>query len=130
MKARANLQLCGWFITAILLLGAFNASQAGPIIYVDADAAGGNNGSSWLNAFNYLQDALAAASSGAEIRVAQGVYKPDRGTGITPGDPDATFQLASGVTIKGGYAGFGEPDPDARDVKLYETDLERRFGWQ
>jgi len=121
MKARKCLN--SWFITAILLLGASNASQAGPIIYVDADATGSNNGSNWLNAFNYLQDALAAASSGCEVRVAQGVYKPDRGTGITPGDPDATFQLANGVTIKGGYAGFGESDPDARDVKPYETIL-------
>jgi parallel beta-helix repeat protein len=27
------------------------------------------------------------------------------------------------VAIRGGYAGFGEPDPDARDIRLYETIL-------
>ena len=104
-------------------MGASNAIGAGPIIFVDADASGSNDGSSWANAFNYLQDALAAASSGCEIRVAQGVYRPDQGTGIAPGNPLAAFQLKNGVTIKGGYAGFGEPNPDARDIQAYETIL-------
>jgi len=93
------------------------------IIYADADAAGANDGSSWLNAYNYLQDALDVASSSDEVRVAQGIYKPDQGVGITPGDREATFQLINGVAIKGGYAGFGEPDPNARDIELYETIL-------
>ncbi len=93
------------------------------IIYVDDDATGANNGSSWPDAFNYLQDALAAANDGDEIRVAQGIYKPDQGAVVTTGDRKATFQLINGVTIKGGYAGFGQPDPDARDINLYETIL-------
>jgi len=93
------------------------------VIYVDDDAAGANDGSSWSDAFNYLQDALAIAYSGDEIRVAQGIYKSDQGNGITPGDREATFQLINGVTIKGGYAGCGLPDPNARDIDLYETIL-------
>jgi len=93
------------------------------IIYVDDDAAGANDGSSWEDAYNYLQDALTAAWSGDEIRVAQGIYKPDQGAGITTGDREATFQLINGVTLKGGYAGFSEPDPNARDIILYETIL-------
>ena len=93
------------------------------IIYVDADANGLNDGSSWADAYNYLQDALAAAASGDEIWVAQGIYKPDQGGGITPGDRGATFQLKNGVAIRGGYAGFGESDPNARDIELYETIL-------
>ncbi|MHC4544496.1 MAG: right-handed parallel beta-helix repeat-containing protein, partial [Planctomycetota bacterium] len=92
-------------------------------LFVDIDAAGANNGSSWADAFNHLQDALSIARSGDEIHVAQGTYKPDLGAGITPGDRNATFQLISGVTVKGGYAGFGEPDPNARDIELYETIL-------
>jgi len=98
----------------------------GEAIYVDADAAGANNGSSWENAYNCLQDALADANSSAkavEIRVAEGVYKPDHGAAQTPGDMEATFRLINGVKVRGGYAGVGEPTPDARDMNEYETIL-------
>ena len=95
------------------------------IIYVDADPTGANNGTTWLDAFNHLRDALSAAGSGDEILVAQGIYKPDEDTAHPngSGSRNATFQLRNGVAIKGGYAGFGEPDPDARDIELYETIL-------
>jgi parallel beta-helix repeat protein len=93
------------------------------IYYVDANANGSNNGSSWVNAYSHLQDALAVALSGDEIRVAKGIYEPDRGAGIELGDRQATFQLINGVIIKGGYAGCSETDPDAKDIKLYETVL-------
>ena len=93
------------------------------IIYVDDDAAGANNGSSWPDAFNYLQDALAAANDGDEIRVAQGIYKPDQGAVVTTGDRTATFQLINGITLKGGYAGAGEPDPNAWDIEENRTIL-------
>jgi len=98
------------------------------VYYVDADANGLNDGSSWVNAYNYLQDALAVATSGDEIWVAEGIYKPDQGVGITPSDRTATFQLKNGVSIKGGYAGFGEPDPNARDFVVYETILSGDIG--
>jgi len=91
------------------------------VCYVDDSATGANNGSSWVNAYTCLQDALATASSGTEIRVGQGTYEPDLGRGVSPGDPKATFDLRNGVSLYGGYAGFGAPDPDARDVALYET---------
>ena len=108
--------------------------------YVDADAAGANNGSSWFDAFNDLQDALAVALTGDEIRVAQGVYKPTIYTKPPQPPPPpsgsngqeiaamsdnrtATFQLKNGVVIKGGYAGFGHPDPNARDIDVYKTIL-------
>jgi parallel beta-helix repeat protein len=96
------------------------------ICYVDADATGNNNGSSWTDAFNYLQDALAAqATSLCEIHVAEGTYKPDANSSNPSGTGDraATFQLINGVSLKGGYAGFGQPDPNARDCDLYETTL-------
>jgi hypothetical protein len=132
------------------------------ILLVDADAAGANNGSSWMDAFTDLQQALSAARAIPEIEqiwVAQGIYKPaPPGAPPTPypplppeppippppppspsspptnsinsqiaevifADREATFQLVKGVVIKGGYAGFGEANPDARDIKAYETIL-------
>ena len=100
-------------------------NQPPRILYVDANAPGANNGTSWENAYFYLQDALMFAVGGDEIRVAQGVYKPD--DFVLSDRPsrgrEETFQLINGVALKGGYAGFGEPDPNARDIEQYETAL-------
>jgi hypothetical protein len=96
------------------------------ILYVDADAQGAGTGTSWTDAFPSLPDALNTARAYRhinEIRVAQGTYRPDRGGGRIPGDRDASFELIEGVTWRGGYAGWGEPDPDARDVDRYHTVL-------
>jgi hypothetical protein len=93
-------------------------------VYVDADAAGANNGTNWQDAFNYLQDALAIAEANDQIWVAEGTYKPDANT-TNPGGTsqrEATFQLISGVAIYGGFAG-GKSSLDERDIELYETIL-------
>lgn len=124
MSARTNRIMTLFIVVFVLVTTA--PTFAGKIIYVDAEAPTGGDGSSWTDAYNYLQDALADANSSVkplEIWVAQGVYKPDRGAGITPGDRTATFQLINGVTLKGGYAGAGTPDPNACDIQLYETIL-------
>jgi hypothetical protein len=95
-------------------------------IYVDGDAPGPiHNGSSWTDAYNYLQDALGDANSGDEIWVAEGIYTPDTNSADPNGSGDrtATFQLINGVTLKGGYASFGQPDPNSRDIEVYETIL-------
>jgi len=110
-------------ILSVFLLVMVCTASAARTIYVDANAPGADNGSSWADAYNYLQDALAAAIYGDELRIAQGVYMPDQGVGITLGDRTATFQLINGMTLKGGYAGFGEPDPNVRDFELYESIL-------
>ena len=98
------------------------------IIYVDDDAAGANDGSSWENAYTFLQEALADANDSkkpVEIRVAQGTYKPNEGLVAIPEFDwrTTTFQLINDVTIKGGYAGIGGEDPNARDIRIYETVL-------
>ncbi|MCL5279952.1 MAG: right-handed parallel beta-helix repeat-containing protein, partial [Planctomycetes bacterium] len=93
------------------------------VYYVDARATGTHDGSSWTNAFALLQDILAVAGPGSEIRVAQGIYRPDRGTGLRTGDIAAAFVLKSGVVLKGGYAGVKAAHPDQRDVAAYETVL-------
>ncbi|MBN2593697.1 MAG: right-handed parallel beta-helix repeat-containing protein [Sedimentisphaerales bacterium] len=98
----------------------------GKVIYVDDDAVGLNDGSSWNNAYTFLQDALTDANSAekpVEIKVAQGIYKPDQGANQTPGNRKATFKLLNETIFKGGYAGFGQTNPNARDFELYKTIL-------
>ncbi|MHC4167322.1 MAG: right-handed parallel beta-helix repeat-containing protein [Planctomycetota bacterium] len=109
----------------LVVVGSCGTAQA-KVIYVDAAAAGANNGSSWTDAYNYLQDALADADVSQKpvtVRVAQGIYRPDEGAAVTRGDHGATFQLINGVTIQGGYAGVGEPDPDLRNIDVYQSVL-------
>lgn len=103
----------------------YQCGNIGVEYYVDANATGANDGSSWDNAYEYLQDALEAAVCGDEIRVAQGIYKPDANTAEPngTGDRTATFGLISWVGLYGGYAGVNEPNPNVRDVELYETIL-------
>ena len=119
-------QLRYWpLLVAALCLSSPSKGQS--ILYVDDSAVGANDGSSWCDAFVFLQDALAVAatlgSDVSEIRVAQGAYSPDQGGGQTLGDREATFQLLNGVALRGGFAGCGAEDPDARDVAIYDTVL-------
>jgi len=116
-------------VLLLLLLPA--SALAGHIIYVDVDADGHNDGSSWENAYRFLQDALADANNSAkpvEVRVAQGTYKPDRGTNVRAGDSRATFQLINGVALRGGYVGLGGLDPNARDIGRYKSILSGDLG--
>jgi predicted outer membrane repeat protein len=128
MCRRTTLQI----LSVLLFLLAILPPAAAKIIYVDADSAGANNGTSWENAYNHLQDALTDASSypqptpqPIEIRIAAGIYKPDTNSvnPIGTGDRTATFRPADRLIIKGGYAGAGAADPNARDISKYETIL-------
>ncbi len=92
------------------------------IIYVDENVVAAGNGSSWINAFDNLQDALAVAVSGEEIWVAQGVYYPDVGGSQVDNDRLATFTLIDGVSIYGGFNGT-ETDRNQRDPETNTTVL-------
>ena len=113
---------------SIVLFTLTTTTFAGSIIYVDANTPGNDDGSGWAKAYKYLQDALASANFNPavnEIRVAEGVYRPDQSS-VNPngsGDRNATFQLNNGITLKGGYAGYGQQDPNVRNIELYETIL-------
>lgn len=92
--------------------------------HVDADAPGTvHDGRTWATALLTLQDALAVASSGDEIVVAEGTYKPDQGGTATAGRREESFLLKAGVKIRGGFAGYGQPNPEERDVAKHPTIL-------
>ena len=98
-------------------------------IYVDANATGANNGTSWQDAYKYLQDALEDANISpgcAEIWVAQGTYRPDEDTAHPDGNDSrtATFQLKNNVAIYGGYPHGG----GSRDPNTYTTTLSGDIG--
>jgi len=125
-------------ISGLLVLLAGWAAASGQVIYVDADAPGAGDGTSWENAYNFLQDALAdARTTGMEIWVAQGVYTPDSNSAFPEGtgDREASFEPPRargapprGATLRGGYAGFRGSDPNARDAGSYETILSGDLG--
>jgi predicted outer membrane repeat protein len=89
-----------WFMPLV-------TTYANRIIYVDDDATGDNDGTSWENAYTFLQDALTAAFTGDEIRVATGLYRPDQGQTVSPGYRQATFKLQTGVILYGGFPSGG-----------------------
>ncbi|HEY3477130.1 MAG TPA: SBBP repeat-containing protein, partial [Anaerolineales bacterium] len=70
------------------------------IYYVNWDATGADDGTSWEDAYTDLQSALSAASYGDKIWVAAGTYKPTSGT-----DRTISFTLKNGVAVYGGFAG-------------------------
>ncbi len=106
----------------------FTASEVSgqTVWYVDDSSTSGlNDGTSWENAFVELQSALHVATNGHEIRVAQGIYKPDfdvNSNGHT-GNRKMSFELVSGTRLYGGYAGFGAVDPNFRDMGNHTTTL-------
>ncbi|MFH2049755.1 MAG: hypothetical protein ABIJ12_09950 [bacterium] len=72
------------------------------IFFVDAEATGANNGTSWPNAFLSLQKALDVADGGDEIWVAEGTYLPSRRCGGNT-DRYKAFQMKNDVAIYGGF---------------------------
>jgi len=119
-----KIRRCEKYGLIVLTTSICSTAEAKPI-YVDADAAPGGDGTSWVNAYKYLQDALnEPPTSGDEIWVAAGTYKPDQDEGgnVTPGDRMATFQLINGVALYGGFAG-GETSLDERDWQTNVTIL-------
>lgn len=86
------------------------------IIYVDDSAPPGGDGASWNSAFNELHLAFDVASEGDEVLVGQGTYWPQPGG-------RAAFAVLSQMKVRGGFAGYGAANPDARNIKGFKTIL-------
>jgi len=104
----------------------------GQKIYVDQDATGYENGTSWDNAYTDLQDALEhvrrCPGAVTQIWVAAGAYKPTE----SPSESSATFELIDGLDMYGHFGGIGtyETSINQRDFEnpANETRLEGQIG--
>ncbi len=108
MKIRFTLFLLALFIS--------NSIQAQ--IFVKHDAAGANDGSSWANAYIYLDDALNNSAPNDQIWVAAGIYKPG---GATPSSDDF-YTFPHDLELYGGFDGTETALGD-RDWETNETIL-------
>lgn len=101
------------------------------VLFVDADAAGANSGTSWADAFTDLESALSAAGPGDAVWVAEGEYFPSvgrNGIGEDSAEPkDAVFLLPPGVSLHGGFAGY-EDSLDERAGSAAGTVLSGAIG--
>lgn len=100
-------------------------------LYVDASATGANNGTSWANAFNSLQDALrfgcTQSGVGREVYVAQGTYLPDQGQGVSLDDRNASFTLHDSDKVYGGFPTGGSLFSERNPI-AYPTILSGNIG--
>ena len=94
-------------ITIAVALATAITLHAATTHYVTPNGAGAQDGTSWVNAFGNLQEAIDVSDSGDVIYLQSGVY--------TAGQPD-TAELSQylitdkdNLTISGGYAGSGNP---------------------
>ncbi len=113
------------FILLFFWVAGSNVVYGQTLWFVDQNATGSNNGTSWNNAFTDLQDALAVSSSGDDIWVATGVYTPtvaNDPANVTIAEREETFEIKSGVRVFGGFAG-GENNVDQRDWDANPTVL-------
>ncbi len=94
----------------------------GTLHYVDQNATGLNDGTTWTDAFTDLQDALTTATGGDQIWVAAGIYKP-----ANTSDRNVSFELVGNVAIYGGFNG-SENSSDERDRIANETILSGDIG--
>lgn len=102
-------------LTLALLTGAYFSSTAQSVLYVDVDATGANDGTSWSDAFTSLDTALQHnISLGANIWIAEGVYHPKSQT-----EP---FTIDHAENLYGGFNGT-ETALNQRDPKSHITVL-------
>jgi hypothetical protein len=117
--------------TLLTILSAGSLSAA--TFYVDIDATGNNDGTSWTNAYTDLQSALNAASSGDDIWLAEGTYYPSVEVDVDNSGGsnvrEVTFQIPNGVSLYGGFDGSESLLSD-RNYFLHTSTLSGDIGVQ
>lgn len=103
-----------WGVALILTSSCWNLLGQ-EILYVDQQATGNMDGSTWEDAFTDIRPALEAALSGDAIWVAEGVYRP--------GDTlQSRYLLDKDIRLLGGFSGTETQETD-RDPVMHETIL-------
>jgi predicted outer membrane repeat protein len=95
------------------------------IIYVDKDASGQNNGTSWTDAYNELSDAIANSFDDDHIWIAEGNYFPQQdstGNSSPASERDKTFYIDKNLKIYGGFNGT-EISLEERNLNDYRVVL-------
>lgn len=110
------------YLTFLIFLYSLNAQSQ---IFVNNNATGTADGSSWTDAYTDLQIAINASVTGDEIWVAEGTYTPNSyPTGCTncSSPRNYSFLLKDGVAIYGGFTGT-ETLLSERDWEINSTIL-------
>jgi hypothetical protein len=102
------------------------APAASTIRYVKAGASG--NGASWSNASGDLQAMINASTTGDQVWIAGGTYKPT--TAGLANSRTAAFSLKNGVSVLGGFSGAAgsEGNVTARTAMPSSTTLSGDVG--
>ncbi|MFA7272314.1 MAG: right-handed parallel beta-helix repeat-containing protein [Crocinitomicaceae bacterium] len=100
----------------------FTFKTRAAIWYVNLNATGANSGTSWVNAFADLQNAISASNFGDEIWVAAGTYKP-----TTTTTRSISFLIKNGTKVYGGFNGT-ETQESQRNSVLNGTILSGEIG--
>jgi len=81
-------------------------------VYVNANASGTNDGTSWTDAYNKLQTALDSADSGSQLWIAAGTYLPEAVVDLDT----MSFSIDKPLELYGGF--------DGTELTLEERDWE------
>jgi hypothetical protein len=105
-----------FYFTVSVLIAAFFQSGIlfGKTIYVNAEAAGSQNGTSWQDAYVTLTDALNAADYNDQLWVKEGIFSE-------------RIHIPNGVAVYGGFAGT-ETELQQRDYTTYLSVIDAAYS--
>lgn len=112
-------------ITLFFTLAIFSSMHSYGQTFVKSDATGSSDGTSWENAYESVDKALANVSSG-EIWIAAGTYHPA---------PDTSFTISNNISMYGGFNGtestLAERNPAVNETilsgDLNDDDIQNDF---
>lgn len=99
-------------------LSIFTLGLSAQTVFVDADATGSGDGTTWADAFTNLNDAITASAAGSSLWIADGTY-------VIPAERTSFF-IDKNLSLLGGFNGT-ETSADAADPATNVTVLSGDF---